>query len=56
MWISWCCINTFNCFIGTTYDFFSNTRYFWEELKEEEKDIWIKFSSSAPTFKQYQDY
>ena len=25
-------------------------------MEEHESDIWIKLSSSAPSFKQYQDY
>ena len=27
-----------------------------EELEEQEEDIWIEIFSSAPSFKQHQDY
>ena len=53
-WISWWCIATLGCFIGTTCDLFSGERCYLEEgSKEQQKDIWLKFFSSTPFFMQY---
>ena len=38
-WISWCFVSSFGCFSGTTCDFFSDKRYYWERSHVSRKRV-----------------